>query len=62
MKLDLPPDLYDVWPALRLVLEGHATLGDVCGEAPTLDDLQLLDMAAAIHNDAMRRHEKRNNR
>lgn len=49
-----------MWPALEMVLEGFCTLGDVCGGAPTLDDLQLLSMAAAARGDAIRRYEKNN--
>lgn len=48
-----------MWPALRAVIEGHATLAEMVGEAPTVADLDLLERGIEAHARGMREHEKK---
>jgi hypothetical protein len=35
-----------LWPALELVLLGHATLGEICGGPPTMEDARVMSIAS----------------
>lgn len=51
-----------MWPALRAVIEGHTTLAEVCGEPPTIEDLELLERATEAHARGMREHSEKKGR
>ena len=46
MTVQIPASVQPYWPALELILEGHTTLGEMCGGTPTLEDVQIMSIAA----------------
>lgn len=47
-----------MWPALRAVIEGHATMSEMFGEVTTAD-LELLERGIEAHARGMREAERR---
>ena len=59
--MNLPPELEEVYPALRLVTAGYITMADL--DDMTIDDVDDLTIVISAEADAMRRqHKKRGNR
>ena len=45
MTVEIPVGLVPYWPALELVLLGHASLGEMCGGPPSMDEFLMLSVA-----------------